>query len=297
MGLVEKACQPFKGASKWAGFFCVTRIAVFVGVALFIGISWAHGAGAGSFVEACASFELFGRFQKNDHRDFFLENVDPFDLASNIELTPVQDVIKQRPPDVLFVPRHCDVANAFGRDCWPPTFSLFRSYEFSLVTHSHHSVGVGFNGATVGWRKAVVAHFHLAHEGARRDRVFSTLARQVGANLGLANYSRDLHGGTGRTVGLPSEKQGHKQKKGAEANDPGLNLSSVGHTLRRFVHSSLSRDVVYLPLAGLLLNALAGLFLGLFLHYLNWQRQWWPLLLSGGLASAGFGLIWLGLSA
>ncbi len=98
-------------------------------------------------------------------------------------------------------------------------------------------------------------------------------------------------------VGQDGNYERGQHQSHAEADDPGLNLGGIGHTLRRFVHSSLSREVVYLPLAGILLNALAGLFLGLFLHYLNGQRKWWPLLLSGGFASAGFGLIGLGLSA
>ncbi|MDX5364998.1 MAG: hypothetical protein LPK90_01140 [Alphaproteobacteria bacterium] len=79
-------------------------------------------------------------------------------------------------------------------------------------------------------------------------------------------------------------------------NDPGLSLRRVSHTLRRFVHSSLSREVVYLPLAGILFNALSGIFLGLFLHYLNWQWKWWPLFLSGGFACLGFWLMGVGLS-
>tara|TARA_R110000824_G_scaffold401504_1_gene612693 strand:+ start:35872 stop:36309 length:438 start_codon:yes stop_codon:yes gene_type:complete len=142
----------------------------------------------------------------------------------------------------------------------------------------------------------MVTHLQFASEGASRNGILGTFACQVSANLRLPDLTRDFHGGLRGTVRHVSQTKRHEEQGGTNANDPGLKFGGVSHTLRRFVHSSLSRKVVYLPLTGLLFNALAGIFFGLFLHYLNGQRKWWPLLLSGSFAGLGFWLIGFGLS-
>lgn len=145
---------------------------------------------------------------------------------------------------------------------------------------------------------AVVAHrngnFHaLSGISGNEYRGFK---ENVCSQLSLGRALCDIDHLKGGLVGKDGNEQRSQHQRSAKSNNPGLDISSVGHTLRRFVHSSLSREVVYLPLTGFFFNALAGVFLGLFFHYLNRQRKWWPLLLSAGFACLGFWLIGIGLS-
>lgn len=123
-----------------------------------------------------------------------------------------------------------------------------------------------------------------------------SLKKHIGSQLPLGRALGYIDHLESCPVGDNGHKEGCKNQNRASSNNPSLSLSRVGHTLRRFVHSSLSREVVYLPLTGFFFNALAGVFLGLFFHYLNRQRKWWPLLLSAGFACLGFWLIGIGLS-
>lgn len=86
--------------------------------------------------------------------------------------------------------------------------------------------------------------------------------------------------GSGRSsIGTDGEKESSKQQRRADPNKPSLQQGIGGHSLRGlvhrirgFVHTALGREVVYLPLVGLLFAALAGIGGGLILDNFNPDR-------------------------
>lgn len=102
----------------------------------------------------------------------------------------------------------------------------------------------------------------------------------VGASLISADFAGYVHRGLGRAVGHQRETQSYKEERGANANQPSLNVSIVTHFLcgivhgpRSFVHSLLGDKVINLVLAGFGFAALAGFGGGLILDDFNRERN------------------------